>query len=182
MIRVTIESIRVDSRNEQYVVILKEESEERYLPIWIGPAEAEAIAIELQGVEVPRPLTHDLLYSVIHTLGAGVDSVVVSELEGNTFHAKVILRANGEQTEVDCRPSDALALAVRAQIPVFAEEPILDKAGIWLDRETGRPTPGDQKSETDDERGVSQEELQRMSAFADFIKGLDLDDIDKREG
>lgn len=183
MIRVTIDSIRVDLRNQQQVVILKEESVERYLPIWIGPSEANAIAIKLQGAEVPRPLSHDLLCSVIHALGATVDCVVVSELESNAFYAKIILRVNGEQVEVDSRPSDALALAVRVQVPVYAEESVLDQAGIWLDEETGKPIPTDrQRGETNRKRReVSQEELQGMSAFTDFIDTLDLGDIDKRE-
>jgi len=176
MISVTIDSIRVDLRNHQQVVVLKEESEERYLPIWIEPAEANSIAIKLQGVTVPRPLSHDLICSVIEDLGAKVDSVVIAELRSNTFYAEIILKVDGEELQVDSRPSDALALAVRTQSPIFVEESVLDEAGIWLDKETGMPFSGSGRS-----REVSQEELRRMSAFTDFINTLDLDDINKDE-
>jgi len=176
MNRVTIDSIRVDPRNYQQVVVLKEESVERYLPIWIGPAEANSIAIKLQGASVLRPLSHDLICSVIEALGAKVDSVVITELRSDTFYAKIILKADGEELQVDSRPSDALALAASTQAPIFTEEQVLDEAGIWLDKETGRPI-----SEGSRPRKVSQEELRRMSAFTDFINTLDLDDIDKDE-
>jgi hypothetical protein len=177
MFRVTIDSIRVDLRNYQQVVILKEESVERYLPIWIGPAETRAIAIKLQGAEVARPLSHDLLCSVIHALGAAVECIVISELDSDVFYAKIVLRLDDEEVEVDSRPSDALALAVRTRAPVYAEEAVLEQAGIWLDEETGKPIPAfGQKG-----RKVSQEELRGMSAFTDFISTLDLDDIDRDE-
>ena len=107
MIEMTIDSIRVSLMNYQRVVILKEKSSDRYLPIWIGPAEADAIAVKLQGVSVPRPLTHDLLNSVIDTLGAAINSIIVNDLKNDTFYAKVILDADGKQIEVDSRPSDA---------------------------------------------------------------------------
>jgi uncharacterized protein len=176
MNRVTIDSLRVCLINHEQVVVLKEESVERYLPIWIGPAEARAIAIKLQRASVPRPLSHDLIGSVIEALGAEVDSVVVTELRNNIFYAKVILKAAGAVFLVDCRPSDALALALSTQAPIFIEEHVLDEAGIWLDKETGMPITGGEHS-----REVSQEELRRMSAFTDFINTLDLDDIDTGE-
>ena len=94
MIEMTIDSIRVSLMNYQRVVILKEKMAERYLPIWIGPAEADAIAVKLQGVDVPRPLTHDLLHSVIDALGANINSIIVSELKGDTFFAKILLNVD----------------------------------------------------------------------------------------
>ena len=112
MIEMTIDSIRVSLMNYQRVVILKEKMAERYLPIWIGPAEADAIAVRLQGVTVPRPLTHDLLHSVIDALGATINSIIVSDLKNDTFYAKIMLNADGGLLEVDSRPSDALAPAV----------------------------------------------------------------------
>ncbi|GAG55989.1 unnamed protein product, partial [marine sediment metagenome] len=128
MIEMTIDSIRVSLMNYQRVVILKEKMAERYLPIWIGPAEADAIAVKLQGVTVPRPLTHDLLHTIIDTLGATINSIIVSDLKNDTFYAKIILNVDGGQTEVDSRPSDALALAVRVEVPIYVEEAVLDKA------------------------------------------------------
>lgn len=177
MIEMIIDSIRVSLMNYQRVVILKEKNAERYLPIWIGPAEADAIAVKLQEVTVPRPLTHDLLHSVIDNLGATVNSVIISDLKSDTFYAKILLTVNGGQMEIDSRPSDAMALAVRAEVPIFAEEVVLDKAGILLDKETGKPVlpvEGEGKK-------VSEEELKRMSAFYDFINTLDMDDFEKRK-
>ncbi len=183
MIEMTIDSIRVSLMNYQRVVILKEKMAERYLPIWIGPAEADAIAVRLQGVTVPRPLTHDLLHSVIDALGATINSIIVSDLKNDTFFAKIILNVDGGQLEVDSRPSDALALAVRAEAPIYAEETVLDKASIMLDKETGKPIPEETEMGGVGGKGkkVSEEEMKRMSAFYDFINTLDLDDFDKRK-
>ena len=113
MVEMTIDSIRVSLTNYQRVVILKEKGAGRYLPIWIGPAEADAIAVRLQEVTVPRPLTHDLLRSVIDALGATIDSIIVSDLKNDTFYARLVLKVDGGQMEIDSRPSDAIALALR---------------------------------------------------------------------
>lgn len=172
----TIESIRVSLMNYQRVVILREKASDRYLPIWIGPAEADAIAVQLQEVAVARPLTHDLLRSVIDDLGAVVNHVLVNDLSNDTFYARIILDVNGESREIDSRPSDAIALAVRAKVPIFADEQVLDKAGVMLDKDGETVQTG--------ERGtapVDPEEIEKMSAFKDFIESLDLDDFDKRK-
>jgi len=179
MIEMTIDSIRVSLMNYQRVVILKEKTSERYLPIWIGPAEADAIAVKLQGVTVPRPLTHDLLRTVIDALGATVNSIIISDLKSDTFYAKILLNVDGGQMEVDSRPSDALALAVRVEVPIYAEETVLDKAGILLDKETGKPFPLEREGASGDK--VSEEELRKMSAFYDFINTLDLEDFGKHK-
>ncbi|MGB2856385.1 MAG: bifunctional nuclease family protein [Dehalococcoidia bacterium] len=170
MLEMTIESIRVSMLNHQRVVILKEKDAERFLPIWIGPAEADAIAVKLQEYQVPRPLTHDLLGNVIGALGATVNSIIVSDLQNDTFFAKIILAVDGKQVEIDSRPSDAIALAVRIKVPIFAEEAVLEKAGIIIDPETGKPAPA---------RDIPPEELEKMSAFRDFIETLDLSDFEK---
>jgi bifunctional DNase/RNase len=180
MIEMVIDSIRASLMNYQRVVILKERAAERYLPIWIGPAEADAIAVKLQGANVPRPLSHDLLNSVIGALGATLNSIVINDLKSDTFYAKIILNVDGGQTEVDSRPSDALALAVRAEVPIYAEEVVLDKAGILLDKETGKPISEEEKEGADSKK-VSEDELRRMSAFTDFINTLDLGDLDKHK-
>ncbi len=182
MIEMTIDSIRVSLMNYQRVVILKEKMSDRYLPIWIGPSEADAIAVKLQGVTVPRPLTHDLLGSIIDTMGAKVDSIIVNDLKNDTFYAKIILEMDGKQVEVDSRPSDALALAVRSTVPIFAEESVLDKAGILLDGETGKPIFEEGEPGEGRHGRVNEEDVKRkMSAFYDFINTLDLDDFDKRK-
>jgi len=183
MIEMIIDSIRVSLMNYQRVVILKERLAERYLPIWIGPAEADAIAVKLQDVTVPRPLTHDLLSSVINNLGANVNSIIVNDLKNDTFYAKIVLNVDGGLVEVDSRPSDALALAVRVEAPIYVEETVLDKAGILLDQETGKPIPQEieKGGDTGKDGKPSDEELKRMSAFYDFINTLDLEDFDKHK-
>lgn len=178
MIEMRIDSIRVSMMNYQRVVILKERDSDRYLPIWIGPAEADAIAIKLQGVTPPRPLTHDLLESVITNLGASVNSIVVSDLQNDTFYAKLILDVNGKQMELDSRPSDAMAVAIRAKAPIYADEKVLDRAGILVDSETGKPLP----QAKDGQAGVTEEELKSLSAFRDFVDGLNLEDLGKSQG
>lgn len=180
MLEMIIDSIRVSLMNYQRVVILKERSTDRYLPIWIGPAEADSIAVKLQDVSVPRPLTHDLLRSVLDALGATINYILVSDLMNDTFYAKIVLQVNGNTLEVDSRPSDAIALAVRAQAPIYAAEMVLEKAGVVLDKETGKPILGDEGQEGAEGEGgkrVDEEELRRLSAFKEFIQGLDLEDL-----
>jgi len=176
MVEMTIDSIRVSLMNYQRVVILKEKGTNRYLPIWIGPAEADAIAVKLQNVELSRPLTHDLLQSVISTLGASVDYIVVSGLKEDTFYARLALNIDGVKLDIDSRPSDALALAVRVGAPIYAEESVLEKAGIILEDETGKSI-----SEAKSEGKVDEQELKGLSAYKDFINTLDLEDFKKRQ-
>ena len=179
MQEMTVDSIRVSLMNYQRVVILKEMESNRHLPIWIGPAEADAIAVKLQGISVPRPLTHDLMQSVIDNLGAEISYIRINDLKNDTFFAKIGVSMDGKKVEVDSRPSDAIALAVRAQVPIYAEDNVLEKAGIQLDADTGRPIASEEMGSVDEDKPtkVREEELQRMSAFTDFINTLDLEDI-----
>ncbi len=176
MKELSIESIRLSLMNYQRVVILREKDTDRYLPIWIGPAEADAIAVRLQDVAVARPLTHDLLRNLIEQLGGRVAYIVVSDLSNDTFFARIILDVNGETVEVDSRPSDAIALAVRVDAPIYAEDSVLDRAGVLLD-EDGEGVEG---VASEAKRPVDPAELEKLGAFKDFIEGLDLDDFDKR--
>jgi bifunctional DNase/RNase len=176
MMEMVIDSIRVSLMNYQRVVILKEKDSDRYLPIWIGPAEADAIAVKLQDVSVPRPLTHDLLHSVLESLGAAVTHIVVTDLNNDTFYAKIIIKNNGSDIEVDSRPSDAIALAVRTKVPIFADEGVLEKAGVLLDKETGRPI--DEEGNEREEKPMDAGEIERLSAFKDFIQTLDMEDFE----
>ena len=185
MLEMTVDSIRVSPMNYQRVVILREKESDRYLPIWIGPAEADAIAVKLQDLSVPRPLTHDLLATVIDSLGGTIQHILVSELHNDTFYAKISIQANGKSTEIDCRPSDAVALAVRAQVPIYVDDEVLDKAGIHLDKETGKPLgqeTGPDLAEGEKATEVRPEELKSMSAFTDFIDSLDLEDFGRQSG
>jgi bifunctional DNase/RNase len=179
VVEMTIESIRVSLMNYQRVVILREKDSDRYLPIWIGPAEADAIAVRLQEVAVARPLTHDLLRTVIDSLGANVEYVLVNDLANDTFYARIMLQVDGRSMEIDSRPSDAIALAVRVQVPIFADESVLDKAGVKLDEE-GQPLEGAEGDGTEPAKEVSAEELEKLSAFRDVIEGLDLEDFGKK--
>lgn len=178
MIEMSIDSIRVSMMNYQRVVILKEQNAERFLPIWIGPAEADAIAIKLQGITPPRPLTHDLLETIITALGATVNCVIVTDLQSDTFYAKLIIDRNGEQLELDSRPSDAIAVAIRAGAPIFTDESVLDRVGILLDNETGKPMPQSHVKQAE----PTEEELKSLSAFRDFVDTLDMDGLDQNKG
>ena len=160
MIEVKIDSIRASLMSEHRVVILKDLSGDRFLPIWIGRYEAEAIAIRLQNIEVPRPMTHDLLANAIIEMGGEISHVLVSDLRNDTFFAKIDVKINGQSVEIDSRPSDAIALAVRANASIFVEEHVMEEAGI---------VPETDVTDAMDDEG--------LSAFRDFINTLDLDDL-----
>ena len=179
-----IDSIRVSLLNYQRVVILKEKESDRYLPIWIGPAEADAIAVKLQDLDVPRPLTHDLLQKIIVGLGATVDHIIISGLDNDTYFAKIMLTFGDETVEIDSRPSDALALAVRTEVSIFAEDEVMEKAGVQLDKDTGKAVVGEGLKDLAERAGkpVGEGELRSMSAFTDFIDSLDLTDIGDEHG
>ena len=132
MIELSLVGVRVELPSNQPIVLLKESTGERYLPIWIGAVEATAIAFALQGIETPRPMTHDLLRDILTESDISVDRVVISELVDQTFYATIRMSADGKTTEVSSRPSDAIALAVRINAPIFAAEEVLEQAGIEL--------------------------------------------------
>ncbi|HET7481764.1 MAG TPA: bifunctional nuclease family protein [Actinomycetota bacterium] len=138
MIELSLVGVRVELPSNQPIVLLKENEGERYLPIWIGAVEATAIAFALQGIETPRPMTHDLIRDLLRELNVSVDRIVISDLVEQTFFASIRLIQNGSATEVSSRPSDAIALAVRLSTPIYAAEEVLEQAGIELkdDEET----------------------------------------------
>ena len=140
MFEMTVDHLRVNRLSNQRSVILKGKEVSKYLSIWIGEAEGNAIALKLQGQDMLRPMTHDLMDSMIRDLGATVTRVVVSEMRGDMFLAYVALRINDTTTEVDSRPSDAIALAVRCGAPVFVAEGVLEQVGTDIDSETVEPT------------------------------------------
>src|SRR5712691_12764563 len=133
MVEMTVESVRINLATQQRVVILKATKQERYLFIWIAHAEAYAIAAELQGTTAPRPLTHDLLKNIISEVGAKIESIVISDLIDDIFYARIVLDFDGRHVEVDSRPSDAIALALRAKTPILVEESVLERAGVALE-------------------------------------------------
>ncbi|MDO8886371.1 bifunctional nuclease family protein [Candidatus Oleimmundimicrobium sp.] len=135
MIEMTIHTINLDSLTNQPVIILKDFSAHRFLPIWIGQFEATAILMELKQLKNPRPLTYDLLYSLLAKLEIKVDKVEINDLKEGTFYAKLHLLQEGVELEVDARPSDAIALAVRASSPILVAEKVLQKASVVIDKE-----------------------------------------------
>ena len=158
---VVVESVRVHMLSSQHVVLLKETDRERYLPIWIGPWEANAIAARLQGVTSERPMTHDLFATTLEALGVELRRVIVSSLTEETFHATLELERDGQTYAVDARPSDALALAVRTGVRIYASIEVLDRAGVEPD------------SQVDE----------RLEFFREFVNSLGLDlDEEHRQG
>ncbi len=168
LIEMVVESVRVHMPSSRHVVILKEAGRERYLPIWIGPWEASAIAMRLQGLTPERPLTHDLFASTLDELGVRVDRVVISSLAEETFHARLFLSQDGRTLELDARPSDALALAVRTGVQILAAEAVLDQAGLGGDVE--EPDEGPIERPAGDLPADP-----RLEVFRDFVNSLDVD-------
>ena len=186
MIRVTVDSIRVSLLTQQRMVMLREADNRRLLPIWIGPAEAEAIATALQGLEPPRPMTHDLLKNVIAELGGKVHHIAITQLQDSTYYARIVVDVRGVRKEIDSRSSDAIALGVRCDVPIYVAEPVFDQAGMTTDEEgEGEAEPEEEpetpalpatrtssrvEREEPEERDVNEESL---SIFRDFINSLE---------
>ncbi len=179
MVEVVIDSIRVSLMSQNRMVILRETGQERYLPIWIGVYEAEAITLALQEVEVSRPLTWDLLKNMIHTLGARVVRVEVVALREDTFYGNIVIEYNDRLINIDSRPSDAIALAVRTHVPILVSRQILNSAGIEPEEDLQEATEEPEatvESAPDAEPGDAG--ASRLSIFEDFLDQLDLGKID----
>jgi len=152
-----VESVRIHMLTSQHVVILKEAERDRYLPIWVGPNEADAIARRLQGVVPERPMTHDLFATALQELGVQLKQVIISELADETYRARLIMELGDRTVDVDARSSDAIALALRAGVVIYATDDVLERAGV---------TPSE--ADTIDE--------ERLSVFRDFVNSLDVPD------
>lgn len=183
MVEVVIDSIRVSLMSQQRIVILRDTNADRYLPIWIGVYEAEAITIALQEVEVARPLTHDLLKSIFSTLNARIIRVEVPSMRDDTYYGNIVVEHNDRIINVDARPSDALNLAVRAHVPILVAREVMDAAGIRPeeDLKEGAPfeSPAPDKSSDSSpaaKHSPSEEGEDRLSIFEDFLEKLDLDE------
>lgn len=172
MIEVVIDSIRVSLMSQYRIVILKDTVSDRYLPIWIGPCEADAITIELQEVPPQRPLTHDLLKSMIRELGGKVVHILINDLRHDVYYARIVIDVGGKQIEVDSRPSDAVALAVRVKAPIFVAEAVMERHSIEPEEDVETAAGDTPREEMDEDR---------LSAFKDFVNTLDLDDLDDEE-
>ncbi len=183
MVEVVIDSIRVSLMSQQRIVILREQNDDRYLPIWIGVYEAESITIALQEVEVARPLTHDLLTSIFRQLDARILRVEVVALREDTFFGSIVVEKEGRTLSIDARPSDALAVAVRAHVPILVARSVMDAAGIIpeedLQEEGQGETPRSAAPAPDSD--LPDENEDRLSIFSDFLEKLDLNSSDDDE-
>jgi bifunctional DNase/RNase len=186
LVEMVIESVRVHMLSNRHVVILKDPEGDRYLPIWIGAWEASAIAMRLQGLSAERPLTHDLFAAALDRLGVRVERVVINELTDETYHARIHLERDGVQVEVDARPSDALALAVRAEVPIFAADEVLAQAALAADPDEDAGAGDDDEDEGEGaerprRRKAPLEQVgnapadPRLDMFRDFINSLEVD-------
>jgi bifunctional DNase/RNase len=182
MVEVVIDSIRVSLMSQQRIVILREVNAERYLPIWIGIYEAEAITIALQEVEVARPLTHDLLKNIFTEFNVSVLRVEVAALKDETFFGNIVAEVNGKTLNIDARPSDALNLAVRTHVPIFVARSVMDSVGIIPEddlQEESAEEAAEEAAELLEEEAESSEE--RLSVFEDFLEGLDIETGDDED-
>lgn len=181
MIEVTIDSVRVNLMSPQRLVILREVGADRYLPIWVGPYEAEAITVALQEVEMIRPLTHDLLKNVFTTFNAKVKRIEIVALKEDIFYGNIVAEVNGQETNVDSRPSDAIALAVRAHVPILVHESVIQNAGITPETDVqasgGEAAEGEKPARA--AGPVGDVSTERLSVFEDFLGKLDFDKFDK---
>ena len=172
MIEVVIDSVRVHLMTPQRVVVLKQTDSERYLPIWVGLYEAESITVALQEVEMVRPLTHDLLKNVFGAFSAQIVRVEIVKLQEDIFYGSIIARVDGREIHVDSRPSDAIAIAVRAHVPILVDPAVMDTAGIVPEREVPE---GSQPSESPAKGQAGEDNSARLSVFEDFLGKLDMD-------
>jgi uncharacterized protein len=168
LIEMAVDSIRVHMPTHQHVVILKEKEAERYLPIWIGIHEANAIALKITGITPERPITHDLLVNVLGAVDVEVHRVVVTSLSNEVFYARILATSNGRNLDIDARPSDAIAVAVRVGAPIFVADEVLDKAGVLPEKE-GEGGEGEPE--------VSEEDEEKLAIFREMINSMDLPDL-----
>ncbi|MCX6055648.1 MAG: bifunctional nuclease family protein [Chloroflexi bacterium] len=175
MVEVVIDSVRVSLTNQQRIVLLREMDVDHYLPIWIGPYEAEAITISLQEIEIARPQTHDLLIQTLEKMNARLTRVEIVALRGDVFYGNLVIESGDQTIFIDARPSDSIALAVRAHIPILVAKEVMKSAGISPERDLQQEFDeiGLQQlteKETDDSK-------ERLSVFEEFLQKVDLEDL-----
>ena len=172
MIEVQIDSVRVHLMTPNRLVVLKQVNEDRFLPIWVGIYEAEAITVALQEVEVSRPLTHDLLKNVFNAFNARITRIEIVKLENDTFYGAIIAEANGKEIRIDSRSSDAIALSVRAHVPIFVHASVMQAASIVPEQDLPEGGVPPERSEP---APLSKEGTERLSVFENFFEKLDFD-------
>jgi len=171
LVEVKIDSLRVSLTNQQRIVVLKQVDQDRYLPVWIGPYEAEAITIALQEIEVSRPQTHDLVKNIINDLEATMIHVEISELKDDIFYGTLLISKGDKEIRIDCRPSDAIAIAVRAHVPMMASEEVMIEASI-VPEDISAVSDAEENTiiEESDEGGRVTPSEERLSIFEDYLK------------
>lgn len=178
MIEVQIDSVRVHLMTPQRLVVLKQIGSERYLPIWVGPYEAEAITVALQEVEMIRPLTHDLLKNVFGAFNARIKRIEIVKLQNEIFYGNIVAEVDGREINVDSRPSDAIALSVRAHVPILVHFSVMEEAGIIPEQDIPEEEETPEKSEP---APLSEESTERLSVFEDFLEKLEFDKPDDKD-
>ena len=178
MIEVQIDSVRVHLMTPSRLVVLKQVNSERYLPIWVGPYEAEAITVALQEVEMIRPLTHDLLKNVFGAFNARITRIEIVKLENDIYYGTIVAEVDGREIFVDSRSSDAIALSVRAHVPILVHPSVMDSAGIIPEQDMPDDDEAPEKSEL---APLSKEGVERLTVFEDFLGKLDLDKLDDKD-
>ena len=183
MIEVTIDSVRVNLMSPQRLVILRETGSDRYLPIWVGQYEAEAITVGLQEVEVSRPLTHDLMKNVFATFNAKIKRIEIISLKEDIFYGNIVADVNGKEVNVDSRPSDAIALAVRSHVPILVDESVMKNAGITpeVDMKASASASAPTLGKLRPAAPIGDVSSERLSVFEDFVDKLDLDKLDDKD-
>ena len=173
-----VKKISYHPPNKGYCVMLSHVEGSKEVPIIIGSNEAQSIALAVESVSMPRPMTHDIIVDIIDSMDISISRVEICDFRKGTFYSKIYLQGTySDEKYIDCRPSDGIALAVRMRAPIFVEDAVLEKAGIFIDKETGEPIVGSGSQEK--ESGVGEEELRGMSAFTEFIEGLNLEGLDQ---
>jgi bifunctional DNase/RNase len=172
LIEVQIDSVRVHLMTPNRLVVLKQVNDDRYLPIWVGPYEAEAITVALQEVEVSRPLTHDLLKNVFGAFNARIIRIEIVKLENDTYFGAIIAEVNGKELKIDSRSSDAIALSVRAHVPIFVHPSVMEAASIVPEQDLPE---GGAEPERSEPAPLSKEGAERLSVFENFLEKLDFD-------
>jgi uncharacterized protein len=181
MVEVVIDSIRVSLMSPQRVVVLRQTNIERYLPIWVGPNEADSITVALQEVEMSRPLTHDLLKNLFTVFDGKILRVEIITLKEDTFYGNIVAEANNKIVDIDSRPSDAIALAVRAHVPILVSQEVMDAAGVVPERDMQAEGPAMPADDTKPLPHHLEDSEEGLDVFEDFLKKLKDDPGDEEE-
>ena len=178
MQKLVVESLKINNVGQR-VVILKQESGSMYLAIWIATAEADSIAIRLQKIDIPRPLTHDLLCNSISELDGKIEKIIITDIKNDTFYAKIIVNRSGKIIQLDSRPSDAISVALQANVQIYCEDSVLEKAGFKkrdIDDLSKDKTNKKKSKEMNSRLPLGDKERKSLSVFESFIDTLDIDE------